>query len=305
MNTIHKDRHLVALILVILFPVGITSQQQADTTFDTSVKNPAYTTSHPRVSIDEAHFNFHTASGRYKPFADVVINDGYSVSSNKEKFTADSLRALDVLVIANAGAAQENSEDRTKPAFTETECDAVREWVRGGGALLLIADHAPAGAAAANLGARFGVDMSKGFTADPINFERVIMDASWIRFSRANKNLADHPITRGRNSNEFINSVLSFTGQSLKGPAAGVALLKLSAQAYDVDGRNDPDKAKITSAAGRAQAIALSFGKGRVVVFGEAAMLTAQNVNFGMNYPGTDNKQFMLNVMHWLTGLLK
>jgi len=40
-------------------------------------------------------------------------------------------------------------------------------------------------------------------------------------------------------------------------------------------------------------------------VFGEAAMLTAQNTNFGMNYKGTDNKQFLLNVMHWLTGILK
>jgi plasmid stabilization system protein ParE len=24
----------------------------------------------------------------------------------------------------------------------------------------------------------------------------------------------------------------------------------------------------------------------------------------GMNYPGSDNKQFVLNVLHWLTGLL-
>jgi hypothetical protein len=34
-------------------------------------------------------------------------------------------------------------------------------------------------------------------------------------------------------------------------------------------------------------------------------MLTAQNQNFGMNYPGTDDGQFALNIMHWLTGLLK
>jgi len=64
-------------------------------------------------------------------------------------------------------------------------------------------------------------------------------------------------------------------------------------------------KAKMTSAAGRAQALAMPFGNGRVVVFGEAAMLTAQNINFGMNYPGTDDRQLTLNVMHWLTGLLK
>lgn len=306
-NTRERYRHglVGALIIGLAFASIVSSQQQADLTFDVSVRNPAYTTTHPSVLIDEAHFNFHTASGRYKPFADLVGNDGYRVSPNKEKFTAESLNGSDVLVIANAGAAQQGSADRTRPAFTDAECDAVREWVRGGGALLLIADHAPAGAAAANLSARFGVDMSKGFTADPANYERVAIDTSWIRFSHANKNLGDHPITRGRDASERINSVLSFTGQSLNGPKEATALMKLSAQAYDVDDPNNPDKAKITSAAGRAQAVALTLGKGRVVVLGEAAMLTAQNRNFGMNYPGTDNKQFALNVMHWLSGLLK
>ena len=49
----------------------------------------------------------------------------------------------------------------------------------------------------------------------------------------------------------------------------------------------------------------MPFDKGRVVVFGEAAMLTAQNKNFDLNYPGTDDRQLVLNVIHWLTGLLK
>jgi hypothetical protein len=227
------------------------------------------------------------------------------VAASKGTFTAQSLSGVDVMVIANAGASAPNSADTTKPAFTPAECAAMREWVRGGGALLLIADHAPAGAAAAILGAEFGVDMSKGFTGDPLNYERVALDSSWIRYSRANRNLGVHAITNGRNAGERINSVLSFTGQSLKGPNGSTALLKLSAQAYDVDDPNNPDKAKVTSAAGRVQALAMTFGKGRVVVFGEAAMLSAQNRNFGMNYPGTDNRQLVLNVAHWLTGLLK
>ena len=56
--------------------------------------------------------------------------------------------------------------------------------------------------------------------------------------------------------------------------------------------------------AGTAQGLALSVGKGRAVVLGEAAMLTAQ-VNerepFGMNTPGNDNRQLALNIMHWLS----
>jgi hypothetical protein len=294
---------IIAALLFTSF--AVLSQQQADSTFDASVKNPAYTATHPKVSIDEAHNNFHTASGRYKPFANLLTNDGCIVAASKETFTAQSLAGVDVMVIANAGSAAATAADRTKPAFTEAECAAMREWVRSGGALLLIADHNPAGAAAAILGAEFGVDMSKGFTGDPVNYERVALDSSWVRYSRANKNLGEHAITRGRDASERITSVLSFTGQSLKGPKESTALLKLSAQAYDVDDLNNPDKAKMTSAAGRVQALAMPFGKGRVVVFGEAAMLTAQNRNFGMNYPGTDNRQLVLNVMHWLTGLLK
>ena len=53
----------------------------------------------------------------------------------------------------------------------------------------------------------------------------------------------------------------------------------------------------------------LTHCKGRVAVFGEAAMFTAQlnvwaSTKMGMNGPIADqNPQFLLNVMHWLTGL--
>ena len=56
--------------------------------------------------------------------------------------------------------------------------------------------------------------------------------------------------------------------------------------------------------------MALKFGKGRVLVQGEAAMLSAQisgaeKRRMGMNVPGNDNRQYALNLMHWLSGLLK
>ncbi|HXU07424.1 MAG TPA: DUF4350 domain-containing protein, partial [Blastocatellia bacterium] len=58
-----------------------------------------------------------------------------------------------------------------------------------------------------------------------------------------------------------------------------------------------------------AQGIALKFGRGRVVVLAEAAMMSAQvvgprKVKFGMNKPGTDNRQLALNIMHWLSRLM-
>jgi len=45
------------------------------------------------------------------------------------------------------GAAYPFLPGADKPAFTEAECDEVRDWVRDGGSLLLIADHAPIGGA--------------------------------------------------------------------------------------------------------------------------------------------------------------
>jgi hypothetical protein len=52
------------------------------------------------------------------------------------------------------------------------------------------------------------------------------------------------------------------------------------------------------------------LGKGRVAVFGEAAMFSAQLAGAerrpaGMNHPiAKQNPQFLLNVMHWLSRLL-
>ena len=286
--------------------VAVLAQQLPDPEFSTAVENPAYKKDGPRVMFDEAHHNFHTTEGRYKPFVDLLMNDGYRVIRNRQPFSKSTLSSYKVLVIANAlGAEEMDDNGADASAFTEEECQAVQEWVKGGGALLLIADHAPFGGAAASLSNRFGVDMSKGFTYDPSN--SAPNSPSLLIFSRENKLLATHPITEGREQNERLNMVQSFTGQSLKGPDDSVAILKLSDTAKDTPNREADSS---VSAAGRTQALALKFGKGRVVVQGEAAMLSAQiagpNKNkMGMNVPGNDNKQYALNVMHWLSGLLK
>jgi hypothetical protein len=234
------------------------------------------------------------------------VNDGYRVIRNRKPFTKASLDSFKVLVIANAlGAEEMDDEGSDQPAFTEEEIKAVYDWVKSGGALLLIADHAPFGSAAAALGTRLGVDMSKGYTFDAANSLQGI--ASFLVFSRENKLLGQHPITEGRNEKERINRVLSFTGQSLKGPEESFSVLKLSETAQDSPNH---EQKEMVSAAGRAQALAMKVGKGRVVIQGEAAMLSAQitgqeKFKMGMNFEGYDNKQYALNVVHWLSGLLK
>ena len=293
---------------VFLFMVFATAfgQQMADPNFKATAEHPAYTKSFPRVLFDEAHNNSHIAIGSYKPFADLIMDDGYHVVRNHKSFAKESLDTFKILVIANAlGAEDIDDEGADQSAFTDEECDAVRDWVHGGGALLLIAEHAPFGGAAENMAKRFGVEMSKGFTFDPDHSQDG--SPSILTYSRENKLLLDHAITQGRNDAERINRVLTFNGQSLKGPDGSANFLQLADTAKDKSGR---DSEKDTSAAGRAQGLALKFGKGRVVVLGDAAMLSAQLAGsekrpLGMNVPGTDNKQLALNIMHWLSGLLR
>lgn len=279
--------------------------QIADPDFNTTVAKPAYAKVGPKVLFDEAHNNFHTASGRYKPFADLISSDGYLIVHNSEKFSAEVLKGFGVLVISNAlGSEDMGAEGADSPAFTEAESDAVRDWVKAGGSLLLIADHAPMGSANQILASRFDVDMSKRFTIDSENFEKESSNQGFIVYTRETGRLAAHPITNGRNETERVNKIIAFTGQSLKGPANSKSIMSLAATAQDVMRGQSP-----LSAAGRSQGIAMTVGKGRVVVLGEAGMLTAQvtgpnKVPFGMNRPGIDNRQFALNIMHWLTGLL-
>ena len=308
MKTLSRNSALVLIINVVFLVLAssASAQQRPDPEFNTVIEQPAFTKNYPRVLFDEAHNNFHTTTGRYKPFADLISNDGYHVVRNRKPFTKPGLDTFKILVIANALGAEEMDDDGAeKSAFTEEECDAVRDWVKAGGALLLIADHAPFGGAAENLGKRFQIEMSKGYTLDAANSFEPAAPSSLL-FSRENKLLLDHPITRGRNDNELIKRVFTFTGQSLKGPKDSFAFMLLGDTAQD---KADRESTALVSAAGRAQGIALRFGKGRVVVLGEAAMLSAQLAGsqdrpMGMNVPGSDNRQLAINIMHWLSGIL-
>src|ERR1051325_10841509 len=298
---------LFAALCALIFLIAPTvAQQSPDLEFNTSVDNPAYKKEGPRVMFDEAHHNFHTTEGRYKPFVDLMLNDGYRVIRNRQPFSKTTLGSFKILVIANAlGAEEDDDEGADKSAFTDEEIQAVQDWVKSGGALLLIADHSPFGGAASALASKFGVDMSKGYTLDPQN--SVAGSPSHLIFSRENKLLASHPIAEGRNEKERLNLVRSFQGQSLKGPEGSAGILLLSDTAAD---HPTYDSKESVSAAGRAQAIALKFGKGRVLVQGEAAMLSAQvsgpdKRTMGMNVPGNDDRQYVLNLMHWLSGVLR
>jgi hypothetical protein len=265
----------------------------------------------PIVVVDAAHRNFHTIRDRYQPFAKILEADGYRVFENVEQFTADNLREVDVLVIANAGTGGDAPWQLPTPsAFTDEEITAVAEWVRAGGALFLIADHMPAAGAAAKLAEAFGIYFTNGYSYQPRE-----SGLPGDLFTRANGLLADHPITRGRSPAEQIDSVLTFTGQAFQAQAPVDTLLKFGPRAItylpvDATAEIDAQTPRVSSG-GWLHAAALRFGNGRVAVFGEAAMFTAQVAGsqrrpMGLNHPrARENQQLLLNVLHWLSGLLE
>jgi len=293
------------------------SQQRVKPAFDASVENPAYEKGKgPMVMYDEGHYNHQKSATRYKGLVDVLMNDGYVVTVNKSRFSAAVLKGYNILIISNA-LDERNSpwEERGgKPpfysAFTPEEVEAVQQWVKEGGGLLLVADHFPFGDAAFDLAKRFGVIMDKGLTKE--TEENNI-------FTRENGKLFDHPVTIGRNAKERVEKVVTFTGQSLEIPP-GTGFMKLGKSAFNVNYSFKEEK----SVAGHYLGTAFKYGSGRIVVLGEAGMLCS-NVSgpedgqenkeiggirvvsthyWGMDPEKNDNKKLLINIAHYLSRLL-
>ena len=304
-------KRILILTAALLAIAGKPAEQDAD--FDAHVENPAYQQAGPRVCIDEAHRNHHTLDGRYAPLARLLENDGYRLMANQGAFEPEALGRCDVLVIANA----KGVEDEADSAFTAEEIAAVHKWVAGGGSLLLIADHAPFGLAATDLSAAFGIQMAGLYLKDETHSQPDLPGPYFLRFESAQGMIGDHPITQGRNDSDEIAVVLTFGGQALDDPKRlATPLLLLSEDAMIVS-KPGVEDAEEWSAAGMSHALALELEKGRVVVVGEAGLFSAQVIRgetaekmgleefrFGMTRDDTDDRQFVLNVFHWLSGLL-
>lgn len=260
----------------------------------------------PTICIDEAHFNMHTVGGTYARVADMWRGDGATVRSAAFPFTADSLSACNILVIANALHERNriigDDYDWSLPnpsAFTPAEITAVQDWVRDGGRLLLITDHMPMPGAAADLAGAFDVVLNNGFAMDTAAEQPGI-----LVFRRADGLLGSHPIMEGRSADERVDSVSTFTGSAFQAgeefdpllviPEGVVSLMPEVAWEFTDETRRVPVGGWLHGAAGR-------FGDGRIVVLGEAAEFRPDPD--GETLMG-NNDQFAVNVMRWLAGRL-
>lgn len=291
-------------------PLVAGAQQVPDSAFRPRVSAPAYRPgAGPVVLIDAAHSNFHTLDGGFAGFARLLSEDGYDVRGSTGTFAPGILDSADILVVANA-IHPSNAERWARPirsAFTPAEVDGVVAWVRSGGSLLLIADHMPFAGAAAELAAALGVRMHDGFTADSAG------SLGPATFRRSDGTLRDHPVTADGAGRERIDSVTSFAGQAFELTAPGDPLLVMpdgTRLLLPEEAWVFTDDTEQRAAGGMLQGALLRIGKGRVAVFGEAAMFTAQlagpqRIPVGMNAPEAgQNAQFVLNVLRWLGGAL-
>ena len=286
--------------------------QVVDSSFDPPIPDPAFPAERgPLVLLDEGHFNFHTLGGRYAPFVRILRRDGFVVRSLGEPWTRAAIGAAKVLVVANAVAERDAAGDwslPTLPAFRPAEVQAVQAWVAGGGALFLIADHMPFPGANETLAAAFGIGFINGFATDST------CSADEFTFVRAGGTLADDPITRGRRAAERVDSVRTFTGQAFRLWGSGRPLLRLGPGTVVLMPTTTWEFSDTTPrlpAEGLLQGAVVRYGRGRVAVFGEAAMFTAQVAGAERHAMGLNaatagqNVQFLLNVMRWLAGVLE
>jgi hypothetical protein len=224
------------------------------------------------------------------------------VEASNSVFSPSTLGSLDLLVVANA-LHPRNESDWSLPtpsAFSQEEIQAVKVWVESGGALLLLADHMPFPGAAADLASAFGFALNNGFAMDTTAQGPLV-------FRRSDGSLTLHSIV---SEGEGVDSVASFTGSAFQPPDGAVTLLTLpedivslmpeTAWEFSTDTR-------VLDVGGWAQGAVLEVGRGRIAVFGEAAMFSAQRagperIPMGMNAPvAAQNARFLVNLVRWLT----
>lgn len=305
------QKRILFVFIVLLTPQTLLfAQQVADREFKPLAMEPRFESgAGPVVAIDQAHHNFHTAAGRYSAFAAVLRADGYRVTVSNQRFAGEALAGVDLLVIANA-LAEENEKKWSLPtpsAFEDEEIDALANWIEDGGRLLLIADHMPFPGAAGILGKRLGIDnWSNGF-AGLGGEEAGNVKLGNLRF-QVDSGLVLKNLQLGKPFRENeIKWVESFTGSAFRTNQEWLPVMELPSTAKSLE----PKQAwkftttEVAEVAGWHQGAVRKLGKGRIAAFGEAAMFTAQNSGsargFGLNSEASPhNQDFLRQVVAWL-----
>jgi hypothetical protein len=292
------------IYLLGLFCVSVQAQQRFDTTFTPHIVEPLFDESvAPVICIDSAHNNLHTLGGGFSPFARLMKANGFQVRDISSSVTDTAvLSDCDIYAIINP-LHESNLGNWRLPnpsAFTTQEIIEINNWVNDGGRIFLVADHMPFGGAAFELAKSFGFEFSNGF----VRLKKEGNHPDY--FSLQNERLQEHQMLAGE-----IQSVTTFTGSAFKYPEK--AELILSFKKGDISLEPEiawqfADTTKTIDLENYAQGAVMNYGKGKLAVFGEAAMFTARDIT---NENGTfkvgfnsrlapNNQQFAVRLMRYL-----
>lgn len=122
------------------------------------------------------------------------------------------------------------------------------------------------------------------------------------RFYKGNRTLLDNELTRG------IDTIVTFTGSAFRIPkkATGILALDNYTLLFPDVAWDFTENTRAVDSRGYYQGAYMQYGKGKIVVMGEAAMFSAQlagpdRTRIGMNHPAArQNPQLLLNMVHWL-----
>lgn len=273
----------------------------------------------PLVAIDEAHKNTHTYGSReFQGLVKLLQNDGYRVKAFTQIITKESLQDVGCLMVANPGG-----WDSPNNSLNEAEITALLAWIRAGGSLLFVVGHMPFPMNAANVINALGINnWHNGYVMVDLGNPRPVGNIIFWRadslphaaptigatgpgggtgYQGADAVLAKHRITDGRVPAERISRVTTFGGSVFKVPRGWETLLTMPKQAASYSPPLTPNAIpSITKdtprfpSGGWVQGSVKKIGNGRVAVFGGTGLFWAGQA--------PDNRQFLLNLMSWLSG---
>lgn len=299
---------LITLFLI-CSSLSIKGQQTPDTTFVPNIEHQSYESGKgPTICIDSVHNNLHTLDGGFAPFARLMKVAGFRMKDlDQPVLNSKVLAGCDVYAIINP-LHESNLGNWRLPnpsAFTGEEVTEINKWVEAGGSLFLVADHMPFAGAAELLGNSFGFSFSNGFA----NLVKERNQPDY--FSMDNGRLYDHTLLK-----ENIQTVTSFTGSAFTSPDEAEIIMKFKKGDVSLEPEiawQFTDTTKTISLEGYAQGAVLNYGSGKVAVFGEAAMFTAQKVTnqngtFSVGFTSRiapNNQLFAVYLMEYLAAEVK
>ena len=248
---------------------------------------------------DEGYYNQLSETAWYggSDFADALKDEGYSVSTISYKpITYDKLKSYDIFVMLS------NDDD-----YSDSEVDAIEEFVKTGGGLFLVRDAwgeklASTDHATNKVAQRFGVSFAKNgniydatdqYRPGPACGGRIIIS-----------DIESHAVTNG------ISSFCIVDGTYIKDTGASKVLAYSDSDAwfddawygpFGLDGNCEEDNDEIS---GPFPVLSvMDYGLGKIVFIGDGELFT--NVWFlkaSTNAWFLDDKQLGLNIVDWLAG---